>query len=88
MDTKSGITCQTEVEIILQYTKGTTHTGLQEPVTSVGCPICPVEELPIIYYRTKEAAIKIKQTMPMRKDLHEYFVKDYNLDLKIWEDEK
>jgi len=22
--------------------------------------------------------------MPMRKDLHEYFLKDYNLDLKVW----
>lgn len=43
----------------------------------VGCGICksrcPVE------------AIQIKQTMPMRKDLHEYFAKDYNLELKIWD---
>ena len=46
----------------------------------VGCGICKS--------RCNFDAIKIKQTMPMRKDLHEYFAKDYNLDLKIWEDEK
>ena len=32
--------------------------------------------------------IKIKQTMPMRKNLHEYYAIDYNLDLRIWEDGK
>ena len=45
----------------------------------VGCGICK--------NRCKLDVIKIKQTMPMRADLHEYFLKDYNLDLKIWEDE-
>jgi len=30
--------------------------------------------------------IKIKQTMPMRDNLHDYFATDYNLDLKIWND--
>lgn len=44
----------------------------------VGCGICK--------NRCKLGVIKIKQTMPMRADLHEYFAKDYNLDLKIWED--
>ena len=44
----------------------------------VGCGICK--------NRCKADVIKIKQTMPMREDLHEYFAKDYNLDLKIWED--
>ena len=44
--------------------------------------------LPIILYRADVPYQKIKQTMPMRSDLHEYFMKDYNMDLKIWEDEK
>ena len=44
----------------------------------VGCGICKA--------RCKFDVIKIKQTMPMRKDLHEYFMKDYNLDLKVWEE--
>ena len=43
----------------------------------VGCGICKK--------RCKPGVIKIKQTMPMRADLHEYFLKDYNVDLKIWE---
>jgi Na+-translocating ferredoxin:NAD+ oxidoreductase RNF subunit RnfB len=43
----------------------------------VGCGICRS--------RCKSDVIKIKQTMPMRDGLHEYFLKDYNLDLKIWE---
>jgi len=42
----------------------------------VGCGICKS--------RCNPGAIKIKQTMPMRKDLHEYFAKDYNLELKVW----
>ncbi len=41
----------------------------------VGCGICKS--------RCDFDAIKIKQTMPMRKDLQEYFRKDYNLDLKL-----
>lgn len=45
----------------------------------VGCGICKT--------RCPEDAIKIKQTMPMREDLHEYFLKDYNLDLKLWNKE-
>ena len=44
----------------------------------VGCGLCKD--------RCKPGVIKIKQTMPMRADLHEYFLKDYNVDLKIWED--
>ena len=46
----------------------------------VGCGICRS--------RCDMDVIKIKQTMPMRADLHEYFAKDYNLDLKIWEEEE
>ena len=42
----------------------------------VGCGICKA--------RCDVGAIQIKQTMPMRKDLHEYFLKDYSLDLKVW----
>lgn len=42
----------------------------------VGCGICKS--------RCHQNVIHIKQTMPMRKDLHEYFAKDYNLDLKVW----
>ena len=41
----------------------------------VGCGICKA--------RCSFDAIKIKQTMPMRKDLQEYFRVDYNLDLKV-----
>ena len=41
----------------------------------VGCGICKS--------RCDYGAIQIKQTMPMRKDLQEYFRKDYNLDLKL-----
>ena len=44
----------------------------------VGCGICKS--------RCEVGVIQIKQTMPMRKDLHEYFLKDYNLDIKVWED--
>ena len=41
----------------------------------VGCGICRS--------RCKTGAISIKQTMPMRKDIQEYFLKDYNLDIKL-----
>ncbi len=41
----------------------------------VGCGICRS--------RCRQDAIHIKQTMPMRKDLHEYFLKDYSLDIKL-----
>jgi len=44
----------------------------------VGCGICKS--------RCPEGVIKIKQTMPMREDLHDYFLTDYNVDLKIWAD--
>ena len=47
--------------------------------TCVGCGICKT--------KCEKGAIKIKQTMPMRKDLHEYFLKDYNMDLKVWDKE-
>jgi Fe-S-cluster-containing hydrogenase component 2 len=42
----------------------------------VGCGICKT--------KCDKGVIKIMQTMPMRKDLHEYFLKDYNLDIKLW----
>ena len=41
----------------------------------VGCGICRS--------RCSHDVIHIRQTMPMRKDLHEYFLKDYNLDIKL-----
>lgn len=41
----------------------------------VGCGICKA--------RCNLDVIKIKQTMPMRADIQEYFLKDYNLDLKL-----
>lgn len=44
----------------------------------VGCGICKS--------RCPEDAIKIKQTMPMRGSLHDYFAMDYNLDIKVWND--
>ena len=43
----------------------------------VGCGICKT--------RCPIDVISIKQTMPMRADLHDYFEKDYNLDIKIWD---
>ena len=46
--------------------------------TCVGCGICKS--------RCPADVIKIKQTMPMRNDLHDYFLRDYNLDLKVWEE--
>ena len=47
--------------------------------TCLGCGICK--------NKCKLGVIKIKQVMPMRKDLHEYFEKDYNIDLKLWKDQ-
>ena len=41
----------------------------------VGCGICRS--------RCPHDAVHIRQTMPMRKDIHEYFLKDYNLDIKL-----
>lgn len=45
----------------------------------VGCGICRS--------RCGSDAISIRQTMPMREDLHEYFLKDFNLDIKLGEKE-
>ena len=45
----------------------------------VGCGICRS--------RCGFDVIKIKQTMPMRKDLREYYKTDYNVDLKLWLEE-
>ena len=42
----------------------------------LGCGICK-RRCPI-------DAIQIKQTMPMREDLHAYFLDDYNIDLDLW----
>ena len=42
----------------------------------VGCGVCKA--------RCKFDAISLKQTMPMRSGLQEYFKKDYRLDLKVW----
>ncbi|MEG0750731.1 MAG: 4Fe-4S binding protein [Oscillospiraceae bacterium] len=41
----------------------------------VGCGICKTH--------CENDVIKIKQTMPMRKDMHEYFLKEGRLDLKM-----
>ncbi len=46
----------------------------------VGCGICK-EKCPL-------DVISIKQTMPVRKDIHEYFKKDFNLDLKLWNEDE
>ena len=45
--------------------------------TCAGCGICKT--------RCPQGVIKIKQTMPMRGHLAEYFKEDYNLDLKVWD---
>ena len=41
----------------------------------VGCGICKA--------RCSFDVIKIKQTMPMRADIQEYFLKDFNIDMKL-----
>lgn len=41
----------------------------------VGCGICKE--------KCSQGALQIKQTMPMREDMHTYFLKDFNLDLKM-----
>ena len=41
----------------------------------VGCGICRS--------RCRHEVIRIRQTMPMRKDIQEYFLKDYGLDLRL-----
>ncbi len=46
----------------------------------VGCGICRS--------RCKFDAIKLKQTMPMRSDLQEYFMKDYSLNLILGEEQQ
>lgn len=44
----------------------------------VGCGICKA--------RCPIDVISIKQTMPMREDLHDYFLTDYNIDIKAWKE--
>lgn len=41
----------------------------------IGCGICKE--------KCAQGALSIKQTMPMRENMHEYFLKDFNLDLKF-----
>ena len=43
----------------------------------VGCGVCKT--------RCNFDVIEIKQTMPMRRDLHEYFIRDFNLDLRVFD---
>ncbi|MBQ7174186.1 MAG: 4Fe-4S binding protein [Lachnospiraceae bacterium] len=43
----------------------------------VGCGICRS--------RCRHEVIRIRQTMPMRKDIQEYFLKEYGLDLRLEE---
>ena len=44
----------------------------------IGCGYCRAE--------CKFDVIKIKQTMPMRSDIHEYFKRDFNIDVRVWGD--
>ena len=46
--------------------------------TCVGCGLCK--------NRCNVGAISIKQTMPMRADIGEYFDKEFNIGLTIWKD--
>ena len=48
--------------------------------TCVGCGICKS--------KCNVGAISIKQTMPMRADIGEYFDKEFNIGLAIWKDTK
>ena len=43
----------------------------------VGCGICKT--------KCDQGVIKIKQTMPVKKDLHEYFLDDFNVDLNYFD---
>lgn len=45
----------------------------------VGCGICKE--------KCAQGALSIRQTMPMRENMHEYFLKDFSLDLKFRSDE-
>lgn len=44
-----------------------------------GCGLCKA--------RCRRDAIMIKQTMPMRENMHEYFDKEFNIDVKVWNEE-
>ncbi len=43
-----------------------------------GCGLCKA--------RCPQDAIKIKQTMPMRNDMREYFDTEFNIDIKAWKE--
>ena len=45
-----------------------------------GCGLCMSGP-----YGCPQDAITIKQTMPVREDLHEYFEKEFNIDVKAWD---
>jgi len=45
----------------------------------VGCGLCKA--------RCRRDVIKIKQTMPMRENMNEYFEKEFNIDVKVWNEE-
>ncbi len=46
----------------------------------VGCGVCRS--------RCRHGAIQIRQTMPMRQDIQEYFREEYNLDIKLGREEE
>ena len=46
----------------------------------LGCGFC-VDRCPV-------DVLKMKQTMPMRADLNEYFDKEFNVPLRVWKDEE
>lgn len=48
--------------------------------TCLGCGLC--------VDKCKLDVIKIKQTMPMREDIGEYFDEEFNVGLRIWKDEE
>jgi Pyruvate/2-oxoacid:ferredoxin oxidoreductase delta subunit len=48
--------------------------------TCLGCGLCKT--------KCKLDVIKIKQTMPMRADIGEYFDEEFNVGLRIWKDEE
>ena len=70
---KKGRACPAEALSIGEDGKVTVNQEL-----CLGCGICTT--------RCPVDALKLKQTMPMRENLKEYFDKEFNVGLRLWKD--